>query len=216
MRKGNTQNRRGNRRAAQRAPQNLIIPHPPQIIPQITHRQRMRFTATTAQTNGSNPITFRNLLDTINFATSAVAAYALFDQVRVNMVEIWAAPVQGNAPAQVAVEFSGQTTGQAGDGRVYSDTSMGIEPAHVRCAPSRMSLAALWQATSANTAFQLTCPVAAVIDVDLSYRTVQSDVPALVQVVPAGATTGQLYYRGLDGAAIAATQLPPVTPGPTD
>jgi len=194
----------------------VAIPHPPPIRPQITHRQRMRFTATTAQTTASNSITFRNLLDTINFASSAIAAYALFDQVRVNFVEIWAAPVQGNAPAQVALEYSGQTTGQAGDGRVYSDTSMGIEPAHIKAAPARLSAAAFWQATSANAAFQITCPVASVIDVDLSYRTVQSDNPALVQNVPAGATTGQLYYRGLDGLAIAGTQLPPVTPGPTD
>lgn len=193
-----------------------VIPHPPAIMPQITHRQRMRFTATTAQTNASNPITFRNLLDTINFATSAIAAYALFDQVRVNFVEMWAAPVQGSAPVQVGLEYSGAAAGLAGDGRVYSDSSMGIEPAHVRAAPSRQAQASLWQATSAQAAFQLTCPVATVIDVDLSFRTVQSDNPALVQVVPAGATTGQLYYRGLDGLAIAGTQLPPVTPGPTD
>jgi len=174
----------------------------------------MRFAVTTAQTRAA--FTFQNLLDSINIVASAVTAFDLFDQVRVNFVEIWAAPVQGNAPQQVALEYSGATVGVAGDGRLYSDSSMGIEPAHVRAAPSRLSQAGLWQASSTGVAFQLTAPIASIIDVDLSFRTVQSDAPVAVQNVPAGATPGQLYYRGLDGLAIAATQLPPVTPGPQD
>jgi hypothetical protein len=174
----------------------------------------MRFVVTTAQQRAS--FTFQNLLDTINIAASAVTAFDLFDQVRVNFVEVWAAPVQGAAPQQVALEYSGATVGAAGDGRLYSDSSMGVEPAHVKAAPSRLSAAGLWQTSSATVAFQLTAPIASVIDVDLSFRTVQSDAPVAVQNVPAGATTGQLYYRGLDGLAIAATQLPPVTPGPQD
>jgi hypothetical protein len=174
----------------------------------------MRFVVTTAQSRAT--FTFQNLLDTINIAATAVTAFDLFDQVRVNFVEIWAVPVQGAAPQQVALEYSGAAVGTAGDGRLFSDSSMGIEPAHVRASPSRLSQAALWQASSANTAFQLTAPVASVIDVDLSFRTVQSDAPVAVQNVPAGATAGQLYYRGLDGLAIAATTLPPVTPGPQD
>jgi len=191
-----------------------MIPHPPPIMPQITHRQRMRFAVTTAQTRST--FTFQNLLDTINIAASAVTAFDLFDQVRVNFVEIWAAPVQGNAPQQVALEYSGASVGAAGDGRLYSDSSMGVEPAHVRASPAKLSQAALWQASSANVAFQLTAPIASIIDVDLSFRTVQSDAPVAVQNAPAGATAGQLYFRGLDGLAIAATQLPPVTPGPQD
>jgi hypothetical protein len=174
----------------------------------------MRFAVTTAQNRAV--FTFQNLLDTINIATSAVTAFALFDQVRVNFVEIWAAPVQGAAPQQVALEYSGAAVGTAGDGKLYSDSSMGVEPAHVKAAPARLSQAALWQASSANTAFQLTAPVASIVDVDLSYRTVQSDAPVAVQNVPAGATVGQLYYRGLDGLPIATTTLPPVTPGPQD
>jgi len=194
-----------------------LIPHPPPIQPQITHRQRMRFVATTAQTaTGSSPITYQNLLDTINIALTAATAVDLFDQVRVNFVEIWAAPAQGNAPAQVALEYSGTTLGQAGDGRIHSDSSMGVEPAHVRAAPSRLSQSAQWQPSSAHTAFQITCPVQSIIDVDLSFRTVQSDAPLATQNVPAGATVGQLYYRGLDGLAIAGTEMPPVTPGPQD
>jgi len=189
------------------------IPHPPAIQPQITHRQRMRFTCTTAQTNVN--ITFQDLLDTINIATAAGAAYDMFDQVKVNLVEMWSAPVQGNAPSQVGLEFSGNTAGQAGDGRVFSDSSMGVEPAHVRAAPARASTASMWTVSSGDTAFQLTCPTTTVVDVDLSFRTVFSN-PQATQNAPAGATAGQVYYRGLDGKATAATQLPPVTPGPVD
>jgi hypothetical protein len=212
--------RQGPRRPVRRNPQqgnNMLtkgIPHPPPIQPQITHRQRMRFTVTTAQTRAQ--YSFQYLLDLINVATSATVAYDLFDAVRVNAVEVWAAPVQGAAPQQVALEFAGITVGASGDGRLFSDSSMGIEPAHVRGVPSKLSQAAQWQPTSSWTAFTLTAPVASVIDVDLSFRTVQSAVPVAVLSAPVGATAGQLYYRGLDGNAAAGTQVPAVTPGPTD
>jgi hypothetical protein len=174
----------------------------------------MRFTVTTAQTRAQ--YSFQYLLDTINVATSATEAYDLFDAVRVNAVEVWAAPVQGAAPQQVALEFAGVTVGASGDGRLFSDSSMGIEPAHVRGIPSRLSQAAQWQPTSSWTAFTITAPVASVIDVDMSFRTVQSAAPVPVLSAPVGATAGQLYYRGLDGNAAAGTQTPAVTPGPTD
>lgn len=188
----------------------LQIPHPPAIMPQINHRQRMRFSCTAAQVTSN--ITFKNLLDTINIATTAVNAFQLFDQVRVNFVELWAAPVQGAAPAQVAIEFAGAAAGVAGDGRVYSDSSMGVEPAHLRVVPSKGSQVSQWQFESASTAFLLTCPVAAVVDVDLSFRAT-TVAPVATTNAPVGATAGDIYYRGLDGVAVAGTQLPPVTPG---
>jgi len=184
----------------------MLIAHPPVIQPQLKHRQRLRFTCTTAQ-NQAN-ISFRNILDGINIATTAATAYQLFDQVKIHAVEVWAAPVQGAAPAVVSVAFGGQTLGALGDGRVWGDSSMGVEPAHVRAVPQRQSQAAQWQVSGASVALELTCPVAAVIDVDVSFRTVPAISPAAVQNVPAAATVGQLYYRGLDGLAAAATQLP--------
>jgi len=178
--------------------------HPPMVNPQIDHHARLRFTCTTA---GIQNITFYNLLDAIFVATAAAVGYQLFDFVRVRFVEIWAVPTS-NATT-VAVSFPGASGAVAGDGRVLSDTSIGLEPAHVFAKPSKVSGAGLWQPPTAMVAFALTTPVGAVVDVGLSYRTVES-APVAIGAVPVGAAPGQVYYRGLDGLASAATKFPTV------
>jgi len=161
-------------------------------------------------------ITFPNLLDTILMATTAIAPFDVYDQVRVEFVEVWAVPVVGGT-AQVAVQFAGASLGLAGDGRVYSDNSMGIEPAHVKCRPDRLSGAGMWQngaATAAGipNAFLLTCPVGSVIDVKLSFKTIATQAPVAAGAASVGATVGDIFYRGLDGLAVAGTTLPAVAP----
>lgn len=191
-----------------------IIAHPPTINPQISHLvKRLRFTCTTAAVNKN--IGYQNLADTIVIATSAVQAYEMFDALKVHAVEVWAAPAVGTT-AQVAVQFVGATPADTGDGRTFSDNSMGIEPAHVLARPSPKSTTALWQAGTAigtnATAFQLTCPVGAVIDVTLSMRVVSTAGPTAAATALVGATAGEIYYRGLDGLAVAGTTLPAVAP----
>jgi len=187
-----------------------VFRHPPMIRPQIQHNQRMRFTCTGAVANFA--ITYVDLLDTILISTTAILGYDLFDQVKVNFVEMWAAPAQGAAPQQLAIEWAGENLGAVGDGRVISDTSMGVEPAHIRTSPSKRSQASQWQISNGAVAFRLTTPVAAVIDVDLTFRTIQNLAPQTAQAALVGATVGELYYRGLDGAAVAGTNFPAVAP----
>jgi hypothetical protein len=153
-------------------------------------------------------ITWANLLDAINVAASAVTAFQLFERVKVKRVEMWATPVIGNATT-VQVEFAAANTGFAGDARIHTDTSMGIEPAHVSAVPAKLSGAAQFQFSNAIAAFTLTCPSGTVVDVDLAFR----GLPALASataVAPVAATTGAWYYRGLDGLAAAATVFVPV------
>ncbi len=185
--------------------------HPPQIQPQLSHRQRMRFRCTTAQT--LFPVTYADLLDTIFFADTAVTGFDVFDQVKLNAVELWAVPAIGGT-AEVAVQFEGGFGGgPIGDGRVFSDSSMGIEPAHVVARPERLSTAAMWTPSNAGfTAFALSCPAGAIIDVDLSFRTVASLAPVALQQAVAAGTVGEMYYRGLDGAPIATTVFVPLAP----
>ncbi len=184
--------------------------HPPTITPQIKQTLRLRFTCTTAAV--AKAIRFQDLTDAVNVAATATTAFCLFDLVKLREVEVWAIPVQGNAPQTVTVQFAGQSSSVDGDGRLFSDTSMGISPAHVRCRPEPLSVAGLWQDQNANTAFLLTCPIAAVVDVTVSYRTIPTLAPVATSVAPAGATAGELYFRGLDGAAAAGTTLPAVAP----
>lgn len=187
--------------------------HPPPINPQIKHSQRMRYFASAAAGVTNQQVTFANILDGIIVATTATAGTKLFDQVRVKAVEVWAAgltPQSGviNLPATVMVTFNGDTTGASGDARVFSDTSMSIEPAHVRAVPSKGSQASQWQANGAGNCFLLTCPSGAVIDVEVEFRNDDSAPTATAALV--GATAGEIYYRGLDSVAIATTVLTPV------
>lgn len=177
------------------------------IRPQLTHRQKFRFQCTTAGTQG---VTFADLLDMYLVATSATAVYDVFDAVRLHSVEIWSAPVSFGAPLSISLEFNGGTAaGIVGDARAFSDTSMSSEPAHLHCKPGARTSNGMWNESSANIAWTMTLPVNAIIDVDCSFRNLVS-APQLAQVVAVGATTGQFYYRGLDGVATATTKFPPI------
>lgn len=182
-----------------------VLPHPPEIRPQITHHQRMRFRCTTA---GSQSVSFANLLDTMFVAATAVTGFDLWDVVKVKRVEMWSSPT--SATTTVSVDFPGQLGVGAGDGHLVSDTSMGISPAHINARPSKFSTAGQWQGSSALVAFSLlNCPLDAVIDVECSFRN-SSVAPLSVAVAPVAAQPGQFYYRGLDGQTPAATKFPAV------
>jgi len=177
--------------------------HPPQINGyEITHNKRLRFTATAAS---STAITFADLLDTVLIATTAVQGFDLFDLVRIEYVEVWGILAQG-APSSVSVVFTTAT----GDRSIHTDTSLGVKPAYVRARPSDKSLASFWQVFAAGAAFQLQCPAGSIIDVSLSFRTAETFAPQAAQNALVGATAGDIYYRGLDGLAIAGTNFPPI------
>jgi hypothetical protein len=153
-------------------------------------------------------ITFQNLLDTFLFALTTVTAADIFQSVRVRSVELWATPVIGGATS-VQVEFLGNLAGTQGDQLIHTDTSMGIEPAHVRARPAARSGVALFQNSIAQSAFALTCPSGTVVDVELTFRG-RPGVFTATQNAPVGATAGAWYYRGLDGLAAGATVFVPV------
>jgi hypothetical protein len=194
------------------AGRNLAIPHPPPVSPQVHLHQRLRFTCQTTP-SVNQAITNLSLLGAIYVASDAVTGWKLFSAVRLRKVEVWAAPVQGGAPAAVRVQFDEAGTAEpSGSTKVHSDTSMGIEPAHVVCSPDPKSACAFWQGSSGATMFLLTCPVGAVIDLVVDYKRDQTVAPLQVNNALVGATVGQLYYRGLDGLALAGTTLPADAP----
>jgi hypothetical protein len=195
-------------RKGQRPPRvvKMEMTHPPAIRPQITHTQRLRF-VTNANIQQTN-ISFQNLLDAMLVATSATVAFDIFDAVKVKSVEMWSLFTNDGTPVTVNVSFPGGVTGGAGDAKEHADTSVGISPAHLHVRPDRTCAAAMWQGSSTFVAFQLTCPSQTVIDVEVSFRnTIVA--PVSSQNAIAGATTGQFYYRGLDGIAVATTKFTP-------
>lgn len=210
--------RQDRRRAAPRKGQTqsrgveVHLTHPPPINPQIKHTQRLRYVVSGAGALTNQQVTFANILDGIIVATSATTAVKLFDQVRIKAVEIWAAGFQNivgaaPAPSTVTVTFNGDQVGASGNARVYSDTSVSIEPAHVRAVPDRGSQVSQWQANAAGNAFMFSAPLGAIVDVEVSLRNDDSAPTASAAVV--AATAGEVYYRGLDSVAIATTVLIP-------
>jgi hypothetical protein len=167
----------------------------------------MRFQS---NTNFNAAITFQNLLDTVIVATGATTGFDLFDQVRVNSVEVWAQAAVGT-PVTAIVTFGGQVAGAQGDRKLHTDTSMGLQPAHVKCRPDPLTQAGQFQADQNGVeAFQLDIPTATVVDVSMTFRQPVTGQANATQNALVGATAGVLYYRGLDGKTTSLTSLPVV------
>jgi hypothetical protein len=174
----------------------------------VRHGTRLRFVVNAAV---DQDITYKDLMDTILVATSSTALYDLFQMVKVRAVEVWAAPLLGSA-VSVGVAFDSVSAGEIGDLRWHTDTSMAVQPAHVKARPSPKSQAAQFQPQSAASAFHLTCPTGSVVDVELTFVQSAQLVSNFATNVGVGLTTGASYWRGLDGLAIATTKLTPAIP----
>jgi len=198
----------------------MHITHPPQLPTYgITRDVRMRFQVGNTGTPGvgvNQDVTFQNLLDTVLVARTTTALSQLFAAVRLNSVEVWS-PTQPTASGDqlllsttVSVIFDGLTLGAQGDQKIHSDTSMGIQPAHVRARPDPRTQAGQFQAPSGNSAFRLFAPYGAIVDVSMSLR--QPVLGNAIAATNAGAalTAGAVYFRGLDGLAASATDIPVV------
>jgi hypothetical protein len=184
-----------------------VIPHPPSLPDfGIKRDLRTRFRANAAFTGS---ITFQNLLDIFNYAATAATAFDLFQSVKIKAIEVWCNALT-NDTATVTVVFDGGVAGIVGDQKIHTDSSMGIEPAHIKARPARQTGAALFQLSSASNAFFLTVPEGAIVDLELSFRQPLAGGVVPTQNVPAAATAGVLYMRGLDGVAAAASKFTPV------
>jgi hypothetical protein len=182
-----------------------MITHPVQLGNYLlTHKVRLRFIATAAF---STVFTYQNLLDLILSASSATVGYDVFHRVRVRGVEMWSIAALGSSTS-VSCQFNGSGTGISGDGKFHTDTSMGIEPAHIFVRPVVDSLPDLYQASSSNAVMTLEGGAGTVIDLLLSFQQVDG-IATEAQNALVGATTGVLYWRGLDGSAISGSNFIP-------
>lgn len=148
-------------------------------------------------------------MDAILVAATTIAGYDMFDVCKVKFVEMWQERIQSNTPLTISVTFPGQSGAVAGNGKVVSDTAMGIEPAHVFAKPVRAAGASLWQGSNSLTAFALVVNVGTVVDVGISYKSAADVAPLAAQSALVSAAPGQLYFRGLDGLPIATTKYTP-------
>jgi hypothetical protein len=185
-----------------------LIPCPPPINDYaLTCRKRLRFTLVT-NLSGSI-VTWSNLIDTIGFSIAANSGYNLFRAVRINFIEIWdAASTQGNINS-VSITWSENDSNLGGGLSTVSDTSMSIEPCHVKAKPPKGTLSSEWHVgfgPNITPAFTLTASGSAVIDVDLSFRSSTSGAANGEANALVGAVVGTVFWRGLDGLAAAASK----------
>lgn len=183
------------------------LTHPPSLASQALQRTvRLRFATNAAAVNQT--ITFTNLMDTQVVAATTTAGFQMYDMVKIKHVEVWGYSPSG--AVTVSVTFDGKGVGLLGNSKLFSDTSIGVSPAHVCARPDKRSQVAQWQASNTNAAFQITCPSSSVVDVYVSLQNnYDGETKNAITQALAGATAGVLYQRGLDGLAFAATKFYP-------
>ncbi len=181
------------------------VSHPPPLRYSLEQRRTLRFVSSAGLANVA--VTFRNLLDTILIATTALAPFDLYDLVKVNRVTLWAiAPVGGTS---ITSMISFQTA--TGDNELHTETTLGQAiPLRISAVPSKRSLASFFTGPVATTAFVIQSnAIGTVVDVDLTFRDLPGTAMAAANA-SVGATVGAVYYRGLDGLAFGLSTIPPV------
>lgn len=206
MRRNNQQQKKtkvGNRKAGSRTLVRVErMEHPSQLRSfEINHRTRLRFTVTAACLN--TVITPSDILDSILIAATAIAGFELFDIFKITSIEIWGIVAQG-APSTVQLIYSTAT----GDRATHTDTSLGVKPAYIKAIPSRSSLASFWTSAGGGSLMLITAPAGSILDINVEFRT-SNLAPVACQNALVGATIGEVYWRGLDGLAVAGTNFPP-------
>lgn len=175
-------------------------------------KHRFRFVANGSSYSGI--ISFDDLADLLCVATGAIAAFRLFDAVRLREVEIWACNAAGDASNTAEVEFLNTAT-TGGPGVTFSDTAMGLQNiAHVHAKPPKGSRADLWlnnatgQLGNDYALFRLAVPKGGIVDIVLEGCFYDNDTSVSVTGTVASATVGKIYCRPLDSAQNTAHLLP--------
>lgn len=191
-----------------RNPSQMLIPRPPPIPNyNIKHSTILRFVSNVAV---NQAITVSDLTDLIVIAATAVAGYDLFQFVKIRRINLWCLGALGSSEF-LSLTFNGTGGSSYGDNKIYTSSSMGIQPACISAVPSMRSLISNFQPSGiGSTAFTIDIPSGTVIDVHLTYLATFSGAPTPAQNALVGATVGAIYLRGLDGLASAASKLPPV------
>jgi hypothetical protein len=170
---------------------------------------RLRFQNATSATASS--ITFRALCDLLIVAVNATTGYQVWDFVRVVKVEMWAI-TSSTAVTTIGVDFGDPVVGVQADGGSFENCSVGSgQPAHLKCRPNPKSQSAQFQASAANTAFHIRTSGGSdstIVEVTLECKNSSVLNPTAATVALVGATTGEFYFRGLDGLALASTNWP--------
>jgi len=148
-------------------------------------------------------ITWADLLDTVVMATSSTLGQDLFYSAKLHYVEVWTAPtVAGVNYGGMSLSFDSPSQG---DQKVYN-IPVGPQGGYCKCVPSKRSINAwTWQTSSSVNCFTVNSfAVGTFIRLSVTFRSRMVSAVA-AQNALSGATTGNIYLRGLDGLAKASS-----------
>lgn len=172
---------------------------PSQIISNITWNHTFRFSSSGAFTS---PITVFNIFGVAG-SIGIIAGPPGFGQVsciassfKINYVELWG--MTGASGSTLSIDWVG---GVNSPNKEYSDTTLSTAfPAHLRCKPPKLSIAAFWQRPNVAPMFTLTSTSSTVIDLNLSIIMNDTNVvPTAFNPVLTVIVLGVQYYGYLDG-----------------
>ncbi len=186
---------------------------PPPLQSQLHQSFTHRF-ITTSNFTGAVSCSFTNLLDAMMIATGPTTAFQLWDYVKIRRVTIRAvgpASTTVAALANIVLEYPGLTL--TGNGRQVEETMMGnTTPSMISLTPGKENAAGFWQASNNAVAFVIRGKDQAgvalkglVVDVECSFKNSTSVAPVAITSAVAAATSGEIYFGGIDGARLAAT-----------
>jgi hypothetical protein len=158
-------------------------------------------------------ITASNLLNAYLTALTTTVAGQLFNAFRLRAVEVWCPTnvTSGTgSPSTVAVQYNSGTGIIGASGQNFSDTSVGVEPAHVYAPTKRGSVAGDWQAGTGTPMFTITCPIGSIVDIHIDYKNVLGAVGGTLSIASGFALPSACYFGSLDGIAKASSNFPSV------
>lgn len=173
--------------------------------------QTMRLRFQNATNGTATIILWRHLLDGIVLAATATTGFQLFDFVRIVKIEMWSV-TNSTLVTTIGVDFGDPVTGVEGDGGSFESCSVGgAIPAHLKCRPNPKSQAALFHSASTDTAFHIRTNGAVgscICEATLEFKNSVVLNPTAITNPLVAATPGELYFRGMDGLALATTAWP--------
>ncbi len=142
-------------------------------------------------------VTFGQLRRLIFSAVSTTQGYSLFQNIKLNQVEMWSFGSSGSlTPAQISLEW-GQNSSGGGPVVILSDYGNANNLGHIRARPPTKSFVSFWQnaSTDSAVAFYLSCQVGDLVRVTVSFCFNQEAADAIL--TGTGSTTGSISYNYL-------------------
>jgi hypothetical protein len=167
----------------------------PAVNASFTLHKRFRFMADAAVTDISIDLTcIRELFGlAYHSALPSNGMYRLIDAFRIRSVDVYSIPAMGTS-STVALDWASSNSSRSNR---ISDTSLGVQPAHVHASPPPNSAPSFWQNSSGSTVmFKVTVPSGGILD--LSLDLVFVDTGGQFLAVTNTVTDGSLYIKPLD------------------